>query len=226
MTEAEARRAQFEALSDGTRNKKIAIAVNTASAAYAGFTLGGPVGAAVGAGLGLLIGWWKYKSYREQVYDQYEAAGLVSRPRRRIRSILYQDPSDPGFYRYPHGELVGDVVLEVMAENYPNMTEAGINEVAYDMVKTFHQFRRDNPDTPLEVAADVILFMNGIIRNPDTGIYGRFDLDALLEAATPPEQPVEPETPARKLAGQIDSKTVVWLLAAVVVLAVVVERSK
>lgn len=214
-------RDHFEALSDDLRNRKIRIAVDTASTAYAGFQIGGPVGAAVGAGLGLLMGWWKYKSYREQVYDQYEAAGMVRRPRRRIRSIFYQDPDDPGFYRYPHGQLVGDVVLEVMAANYPDITQAEITKMAYDMVKTFDQFRRDNPETPIEVAADVILLMNGIIRNPNTGIYEKFDLDALLQEPLPTEQP---PTAASKPLLQMDTKTLTWIAAAVVVIAVIAQR--
>lgn len=184
MTEREATRAQFEALSEGMRSKKIGIGVNAASGAYTGFTIGGPVGAAVGGALGVLIGYWGMKSYRARVYAELEAAGLIKKRRTMSRSTLYRLISgEPGFLRFPYSETVGYAVIDVLTKHNPEMSEQEINAEAYAVAKTFHEFRRNLPDIPLEIAAEVILTLNGIRRNPDTGEYEPFDF------VIPEEQP-------------------------------------
>lgn len=176
MTEREATRAQFEALSEGMRNKKIGIAVNAASGAYTGFSIGGPIGAAVGGALGTLIGYWGMKSYRARVYAELEAAGLVRKRRTDNRSTLYRMISgEPGFLRFPYSETVGYAVIDVLTEYNPGMSEQEINSEAYAVAKTFHEFRRNLPDIPLEIAAETILMLNGIRRNPETGEYEPFE---------------------------------------------------
>jgi len=200
-------REDFEALRDDLRNKKIGIAVNAASGAYTGFSIGGPVGAAIGGALGSLIGYWSYKSYRAEVYAMYEAAGLLRRPHRRIRSIFYQDPSDPAFVRYPHAELVGDVVLDILKTTKPEMTQEQMNKEAYAIVRTFDVFRRENPDIPLELAADVILMMHGIMRNPQSGAYEK------VELAPEPEPPPDGFPGDGEPGKQIDEVTIAWALA-------------
>lgn len=223
MTEAEARRAQFEALSDGMRNKKIGIAVNAASGAYTGFSIGGPIGAGIGAALGGLIGWWGMKTYRARVYAELEAAGLIKKRRTSGRSTLYRMISDePGFLRFPHSETVGYAVIEVLEKYKPHMSQEEINREAYAVAKTFHEFRRELPDIPIEIGAEVILMLNGIRRNPDTGEYEQFEFEL------PEDEPVvvEPERRITKPGGQIDTETLAWLLAGVVVLAVILQRSR
>jgi hypothetical protein len=209
-------RENFEALRDDLRNKKIGIATNSASAAYLGFSIGGPVGAAIGGALGTLIGYWSYKSYRSQVYAAYAEAGLVRRPKRRIRSIFYQDPSDPAFVRYPHSELVGDVVLEVLTSQNPWMPQSEVNKAAYDIVRTFDVFRRDNPDIPIELAAEVILMVNGIMRNPETGAYEKVEiqdkpepLPDVMPDRTPDRTPDKRQSP--------NAVAIAWALAGVAV---------
>ncbi|KKN15018.1 hypothetical protein LCGC14_0990200 [marine sediment metagenome] len=218
MTEEQSQaRAQFEALSEGIRNKKIGIAVNAASFAYTGFTVGGPIGAGVGAALGTLIGLWGMKSYRERVYAELEAAGMISRPRTRYRSIWDRYISEePGFLRYPGGEAVGYAVIEVLTDQYPTMSEQEISAEAYAIVKVFHQFRRSNPDVPIEIAAEVILLMNGIRRNPQTGNYEPFTLEF-------PEEPPPVEQPPA--AEPLSETKIAWGLAAAA-LAILAFRSR
>lgn len=208
MTEEETQaRAAFEAFSDGKRNKKIGIAISAASWAYTGFKVGGPIGAGVGAALGVLAGYWGLKSYRARVYAELDAAGLVRKPRVRIRSILtYREVDLPMFWRYPHGEIVGDAVIEVMTQQYPNMSQEEINTEAYAVVKTFDQFRRNNPDVPIEIAAEVILLLNGIRRNAQTGDYERFELEF-------PEEPTAADyAPAAEPLNEVN---IAWGLAAI-----------
>lgn len=204
-------RENFEALRDDLRYSKIKIGVSAATGLYYGAQAGGPVGAAIGVVAGTLIGYWQHKAYRAQVYAMYEAAGLVRKPRRRIRSIFYQDPSDPAFYRYPHAELVGDVVLEVMKWTKPEMTQAEINREAYAIVRTFDIFRRENPDIPVELAADVILMLNGIMRNPQSGMYEEF----VMEEKPEPLPDVLPDvTPDKRQ--PVSEVAIAWALAGVV----------
>ena len=186
-------REKFEALSEGIRNKKIGIAVNAASFAYTGFTIGGPIGAGVGAALGTLIGLWGMKGYRQRVYAELEAAGMISRRRTRHRSIWERYVSEePGFLRYPGGEAVGYAVIEVLTSQFPGMSQEKLNAEAYAAVKTFARFRRSNPDVPIEIAAEVILLMNGIRRNAQTGNYEAFTLE-FPEEPPPVEQPTAAE---------------------------------
>jgi len=221
MTEAEARRAQFEALSDGMRNKKIGIAVNAASGAYTGFSIGGPIGAGIGAALGGLIGYWSMKSYRARVYAELEAAGLIRKRRTSSRSTLYRMISDePGFLRFPYSETVGYAVIAVLEKYKPGMSKEEINREAYAVAKTFHEFRRSLPDIPIEIAAETILMLNGIRRSPETGEYEPFEL------VFPEDEPVVEPEPITKPGGQIDTETLAWLLAGVVVLAVILQRSR
>lgn len=218
MTEAEQTRAAFEALSDGARNRKIGIAISAASGAYTGFTIGGPVGAAIGGALGVLSGLWGLKSYRERAYAELEAAGMVSRPRLRSRSLLDRYISDmPGFFRYPHSELVGDAVIEVLAKQYPGMTEQEINASAYTVVKTFDRFRRDNPDVPIEIAAEVILLMHEVRRNAQTGTYERFTLEL------PEERPPVDYPPA---AEPLKDVHIAWGLAAAALIIFAFRKKK
>lgn len=222
MTEAEQRRATFEALSDGMRNKKIGIAVNAATFAYTGFTIGGPIGAGVGAALGTLIGLWGLKSYRTRVYAELEAAGMVSRPRFRSRSVWDRYISDtPGFFRYPHSEVVGDAVIEILTRQYPGMSQDDVNAAAYRVVKTFDTFRRNNPDVPVEIVAEVILLLNGIRRNPQTGNYERFILEF-------PEDPPSGERPpsGETFAKPLSETKIAWGLAAAALIILAFRRKK
>lgn len=203
-------RQQFEALSDGVRNKKIGIAVNTASGIYTGFTVGGPIGAAIGGALGLLTGLWGLSGYRKRVYAELEQMGAIRKPRTRIRSIMARRLSDdPAFLRYPHGEVVGDAVMEVLTQTYRRMTHEEIVAKAYLVVKTFHEFRRSNPDIPIEIAAEVILLLNGIRRNEVTGDYEVFELDF------PEEPPIDYRYPADTNGDQQANRSVniAWGLA-------------
>lgn len=218
MTEAQQKRAAFEALSDGARNRKIGIAISAASGAYTGFSIGGPVGAAIGGALGVLTGLWGLKSYRERAYAELEAAGLVSRPRFRSRSLLSRYISDtPGFFRYPHSELIGDAVIQVLTDQYPGMTVQDINASAYAVVKTFDQFRRDNPDVPVEIAAEVILLMHEVRQNPQTGMYERFTLQF-------PEEP--PPVYYPPAAEPLKDVNIAWGLAAIALIIFALRTRK
>jgi len=217
-------RQQFEALSDELRNRKIGIAVKTASTAYAGFSIAGPIGAAVGGALGLLVGFWGYGSYRGRVYAEYEAAGLLKRPHIGVRSVWASAiRDDPAFLRFPYAALVGDVVLDVLEANTSDMSEAEVEAEAYAIVETFHQFRRDNPDIPVELAAEVILLMNDIMRDPATGEY------TIVEFQEPP--PVEPplivEPPERPQPGEpLNEVRLAWGLAAGAMFIYLVRRKE
>lgn len=213
-----AARQQFEALSDKTRNKYIGVAVNTASGIYTGFSLGGPIGAAVGGALGLLTGLWGLKSYRARVYAELDAAGQISRPRTRYRSIMERHISDdPAFLRYPHGAEVGFAVIEVLTSQFPRMSDEEVNKQAYAIVKTFDEFRRRNPDVPIEIAGEVILLLNGIRRNELTGEYETFTFE--IPAEPPPIIP-----PAeRKPVSQVN---LAWGLAAVALIIFMFRRNK
>jgi hypothetical protein len=211
-------REKFEALSDGIRNKKIGIAVNAASFAYTGLTVGGPIGAAVGAALGTLIGLWGMRGYRQSVYAELEAAGMISRPRTRYRSIWDRYISEePGFLRYPGGEAVGYAVIEVLTDRYPRRTQQEIDAEAYAIVKTFAQFRRNNPDVPIEIAAEVILLMNGIRRNAQTGNYEPFTLEF-------PEEPPPVEQPPA--AEPLSQRKIAWGLAAAALVILALRSRK
>jgi len=217
-TEESETRAQFEALSDGMRNKKIGIAVNAASYAYTGFTVGGPVGAAVGGALGVLIGLWGLKGYRARAYAELEAAGVVSiKKRPRSRSIMDRQISNvPSIREFPHSRAVSYAVMEVLSEKYPRMSDEDIYAETYAIVKTFDQFRRNNPDVPIEICAEVILLLNGIRRNPQTGDYESFELEF-------PEEPPPDYTP---VAEPLNETKLAWWLAAAALLIFAFRRKK
>jgi hypothetical protein len=127
----------------------------------------------------------------------------------------------PAFFRYPHSEVVGDAVIEVLTDQYPRMTEQDINAAAYRVVKTFAQFQRNNPDVPIEIAGEVILLLNEIRRNPQTGNYERFNLEF-------PEEPGPVERPpgAETLAKPLSETTIAWGLAAAALVILALRRTK
>jgi len=211
-------RAQFEALSDGMRNKKIGIAVNTASFAYTGFTVGGPVGAAVGAALGVLTGLWGLKSYRARVYEELRASGVVSKRRQKFRSVMDRHISDtPSIREFPRSRAVSYAVIDVLSAKYPRMSDEDINAEAYAIVKTFDEFRRNNPDVPIEIAAEVILLVNGIRLNAQTGDYESFVLEF-------PEEPPPMDYPPE--AEPLNETKLAWGLAAAALLIFAFRRKK
>lgn len=216
-TEESETRAQFEALSDGARNKKIGIAISAASWAYTGFTVGGPIGAAVGGALGVLTGLWGLKSYRARVYAELEAAGMVSRPRTRSRSVMDRHISDtPSIREFPHSRAVSYAVVEVLSEKYPRMSDEDINAETYAIVKTFDEFRRNNPDVPIEVCAEVILLLNGIRRNVETGDYESFILEFPEEEPPPAFYPDAAEP--------LNQTKLAWWLAAAALIIFLFRR--
>lgn len=211
-TEESETRERFEALSDGVRNKKIGIAISAASGAYTGFTVGGPIGAAVGGALGVLTGLWGLKSYRAGVYAELQAAGLVSRPRTRTRSVMDRHISDtPSIREFPHSRLVSYAVIDVLSEQYPLMSNEAINAEAYAIAKTFDEFRRNNPDVPIEIAAEVILLLNGIRRNAQTGAYETFVLEF-------PEEPPTVDYYPPPATERNDVKIAWWLAVAAIII--------
>lgn len=217
-TEESETRAQFEALSDGVRNKKIGIAVNAASFAYTGFTVGGPVGAAVGGALGVLTGLWGLKNYRARVYAELEVAGMVEKRPTRYRSVMYRQISNvPSIREFPHSRAVSYAVMEVLSEKYPQMSDEDIGAQTYAIVKTFDEFRRNNPDVPIEIAAEVILLLNGIRRNAQTGDYESFVLEF-------PEEPPPIDYPPA--AEPLNETKLAWWLAAAALLIFAFRRKK
>lgn len=208
-TEESETRARFEEFSDGVRNKKIGLAISAASGAYTGFTVGGPIGAVIGGVLGVLTGLWGLKSYRAGVYAELEAAGMVSRPRTRSRSVMDRHISTvPSIREFPHSRLVSYAVIDVLSKQYPQMSDEEINAEAYAIVKTFDEFRRNSPDVPIEVCAEVILLLNGIRRNANTGDYETF----VLEFPEEPPPPMDYYPPAAEPRNNV---RIAWWLAAV-----------
>jgi len=155
-------RQAFEQYSDAQRDVTIKGAITAAGMTYSAVAAAGPIAAAVTIPLGMLLTYWNKKKYRDEAYAYFESLGMVGTPQRRYRGTLYQSR---GGWRYPHGQLVADVIVEQIGAAFPEVTETQLNRMGLDALLTLREVRKEFPDVPLELAAEAILAMHGIYRS-------------------------------------------------------------
>jgi hypothetical protein len=188
-------RIAFELYGHGEQERLIGMGMSTASGALAGSSAG-PVGILVGGLLGTIAGYWKVKTYRSQRYAAYaEAGGIVERRRAGRRSLFYRDPDEHG-WRYPYGDLVADVVVDVLSKRSPEMSIVQLRDVGAQSLRVFKAFRMAHPDIPLELAADTILAHYGIVAKPDAEngyVYDPHAAHTVIHPTVPPPDVAERE---------------------------------
>lgn len=179
----------FETYATDLQGKKISIAISGVTTALAGAQAGGIPGAAIGFVVGTLTSFWRRKAYRQQVYAQMDAAGLLKRPRTARRGVLALRNEKYVFVRYPYAEQTALVIIPILEEHYPDLSEAEKTNIGQNAQKALILFRREYPDVPLSVAAEAVLAYYGIIRNA-SGVYDVF------QRPTPGQGYEQPPTPA------------------------------
>lgn len=190
-------RQTFESYTGEQRKRSIQGFIGTATMTYQAVTKAGPLAALVTVPLGIIGTWWQKKSYREQAYAQFEVIGLVRKPGRRIRTAATGGTG----WRYPGGAVVADVIVAVLHEARPELTQTQLNTIALNALKTLRQFRTVHNDAPIEIAADVILASHGIFRG-EAGTDTEYtyspgdtiDISDLLQKKPGAFQPPAPKT--------------------------------
>lgn len=185
---------KFESYRAGLKMQKIGVGIGAITGALAG-SKGGIPGIAVGAVLGTLSGFWRYKAYREQAYALMKSAGLIRKRqlyRRDVWSIRLQTFA---FLRLPYAELTAWRIVPILQAHYPDMTDRQLQQIGADSQRALIKFRRENPDIPIELAADAILAWHGILRDA----AGNYDLVTVEPRYRPPDvahiptMPTEPD---------------------------------
>jgi len=163
-------RKAFEEYSDQQRSIMIQSAIGTAATSIQAIASAGPIALAITIPVGILTTYWKKKAYRDQAYAYWDSMGIIKKPKRQYRSVMYAYFSDQQGWRYPYGEILADVIVEILAEEYPDLTESELGKIGLDSLKTLHEVRKAFPEVPVEMAAEVILESYGIHKLP-TGEY-------------------------------------------------------
>ena len=176
--------ARFEQLAPGIQASDISVAISAASWAAAGAKVAGPYGAAAGAVVGALIGFWNKKAYREQAYAQMKAEGLLQTRSLSKRGVLDLHLNTYSFARLPYSNLTALVIVPILKKNHPDMSEEDLRAAGRGTQRSLIAFRKEYPDIPIELAAEVVLAYYGIIREPGQ--------DYALASKPKPGEPYKP----------------------------------
>lgn len=158
----------FESYGADVQSMKVQAGIGAVQGALVGSKAGIP-GAFIGAVLGALAGFWKGKAYRERVYAQLDALGLLRKPRIRDRGVLAMKNQDFVFMRYPYAEQTALIIVPILQKHY-QLTVQELTKIGQASQVALIRFRKQNSDVPLALAAEAILAYYGIIRNAQ-GVY-------------------------------------------------------
>ena len=210
MNDATARQI-FESYGADLQSLKIKAGIGAVTGALTGLKAG-PAGVFVGAALGALAVYWKGKAYRMQVYAQLDALGLLRRPTHRYRDVTALARRKFAFLRYPYGEQTALIILPLLQKYYPDMTDAELTEIGTNVQKALLQFRRQNQDIPIALAAEGVLAFFGVVRNA----AGEYDLIAEARAVEHYQPPaISPPPPGAK---KKPSKLIYYIISAIILL--------
>lgn len=212
----------FESYGADLQSMKVQTGIGAVTGALAGGKMGVP-GVVIGSALGALAGYWKGKTYRNKIYAQLDAAGVLEGPRIARRSVLNLRNAQFVFLRYPYAELTALVIVPLLQKYYPYMTVSDLTVIGQNAQRTLLHFRRENPDAPIALAADVILAYYGIMKNA-AGVYDLVAPPTAGQHYVPPPPghiPTLPKPPGDTDGREEADEPNYWLYAAIVAGAVI-----
>lgn len=179
----------FEEYGVDVQSMKIKASIGAVTGALAGGSKAGIPGAVIGAAIGALTSYWKSKAYRNQVYAQLDAMGLLRRPRVRYRGATALRNAKFVFVRLPFAEQTALIIVPLLQKYYPNMTDAQLTNAGQNSQRALILFRQSYPDVPLALAAEAVLAYYGITRNA-AGQYDLFAKPSPGQSYLQPPRPV------------------------------------